>query len=361
MEGDILLVLDSFDPITNYKLRLVTEAQKIINFRSIIFIYEEFGTGGDKVFQTEEKIFLLSSSIPNTPSPSYLIDGDSFSNPKLSVFQKINIQKQRYRRDNIYLLLDSKEYQILEKDPDWASIISTVQIILYILPEHKELINSYSITSKALLFINPSNEINQLSKASILDVNKHNFSETLIEYMNKSGECAIKRIKNHLSESRFKHSLRVAGTVKKICEMVNVEDAEFCYDAYLAALYHDICKEMPVDMQESIAQKILDMHDYSHWKVLHGPIAAWYLRNKYLFNNDDILEAIAQHTTPSEDPKRITVFVHLADKLEIGKKDRYPEDIYNTAWGLIENQKPLEAFDFLLNYFDSIKEKKEQK
>lgn len=262
MEGDILLVLDNFDPVTNYKLRLVAEAQQIVNFRAIIFAYEEFGNKGDRVFQNEEKIFLLSSSLPNTPSPSYLIDGDSFSKPNLSVFQKINAQRQRYRQDNIYLLLDSKEYQILEQDPDWPSIISTVQIILYTLPEHKELINTYSITSKTLLFLNPSKEINQLSKASILEVNRQNFSEALIEYMNKSEECAIKRIKSHLSDSRFKHSLRVAGTVKRICEILNVNNAEFCYDAYLAALYHDICKEMPMDMQESIAQDVLEIHHY---------------------------------------------------------------------------------------------------
>lgn len=269
-----MLVLDGFDPITNYKLRLVSESQKIINFRAIIFLYEEFGAREDRVFQTEEKIFLLSSSLPNTPSPSYLIDGDSFSNPKQSVFHKINAQKLRYKRDNIYLLLDSKEYQILEQSPEWPSIISTVQIILYILPEHKEFMNSYSLTSKSLLFINPTKEINKLSKASILEVNRQNFSDTLIEYMNKSSECAIKRIKSHLSDHRFKHSLRVAGTVKRICEMVGVEDSEFCYDAYLSALYHDICKEMPVDIQESMAREVLGIHDYESLNMLHGPIAA---------------------------------------------------------------------------------------
>lgn len=73
------------------------------------------------------------------------------------------------------------------------------------------------------------------------------------------------------------------------------------------------------------------------------------------------MEAIAQHTVPSEHPKRITIFLYLADKLEVGKKDRYPEDIYGKVWELIEGQKPVEAFNFLINYFYDLKQKKRQK
>lgn len=357
MPHNILLVFGNFDPITNYKIRLVEEATKVEAINTIIFLHEYFKDNLNRIFGQDEKIALLSATLPNTFSPSYVIDGNSFTDQDLSITQKIQFQKNKYKKAVFYLLIDSNEYLILEQTKDWPYILSTTQIILYILPEHQDLEHSYSITSKQLIFLNPTEELNRLSKASAFDVTKEAFNQTLIDYMNKSGECAIKRIKAHLSPERFRHSLRVAGTIKRICEVLEIEDIELCYDSYLSAIYHDICKEIPKEVQESIAKEQLALDDYSSWKVLHGPIGAWYLRKKYLFANEDILEAISQHTVPSDDPKMITIFLFLADKLEPERKKELPENIYNNAWDLIERKHPVEALNFLISYFE---EKKQQ-
>ncbi|GCE63129.1 bis(5'-nucleosyl)-tetraphosphatase (symmetrical) YqeK [Candidatus Mycoplasma haematohominis] len=352
--NNILLVFDDFDPVTNYKIRLVEETRKIETINTIIFLYEAFKGQSDRAFQQDEKVALLSATLPNTLSPSYIIDGDSFTNTDLTIFQKIQLQKKKYKSSSLYLLLDTKEYQILEQSSEWPLILTIVNLVVYVLPEHKELVHTYSFTSKPIIFINPTDEINALSKASLLEVTKSGFNQTLIDYMNKSDECAIKRIKSHLSPERFRHSLRVAGTIKRICELLEIEDMELRYDSYISALYHDICKEIPRETQESIAKETLAWDDYISWKVLHGPIGAWYLRNKYLFTNEDILEAISQHTVPNDDPKMITIFLFLADKLEPERQKEYP-NIYKDAWDLIERKLPMEAFNFLISYFEELK------
>lgn len=220
------------------------------------------------------------------------------------------------------------------------------------MPEDEEILNDNFLKSREVLFIGNTKELEELSKASVLNVNKNLFNPLIIEFMNVSEEVAIKRIKNHLSNNRFKHSLRVAGTIKQIHEIAEINDAELCYDSYLAALYHDICKEMNINEQIKISKEKLGLESYESSKILHGPVGAWYIKEKYLLNKEDILEAISQHTVPSENPKMITMLLFLADHLEIEKKRRYPENLYQEVWNLISQKEIYAAFTKVKNYCD---------
>lgn len=355
---NILLVPDEYEPISNYKLELIKEAQKILEFESVIFIYDK-RTKGDRIFTQEEKLILLGSALPNSLSPKYIIDGNSFKDVNASLYENIQMQKEKHKDADIYLLLDSKEFNALKESSDLVYIFAICKLILYVFPEDKEILERLPITKQDVLLIANSPELNKLSKASIFNVHSSFFPPLIIEYMNKSSECAIKRIKNHLSDSRFKHSLRVAGTIQKIHELIDLQDAELRYDSYIAALYHDICKEFATDALIEIAANELGIFKFAHPNVLHGPVGAWYISKYYLFpKGTDILEAIQQHTVPSVNPKPMTKLLFLADHLEINKKNRYPEGAYEEVWSLIEQKNIDKAFTILLQHCMNIRNKK---
>lgn len=347
---NILLVFDDFDPVSNYVFKLVDETKKIVALDVIVFIHHAFKPKSEGIFLQSEKMMFLSSTIPNTPSPMNVIYGESFIKEKITISEKINFYRKMYCGGNFYILLDSNKFNFLVNGKDWSTILSTSQIVLYIFPEHKDISHSYSLTSQNILFINPSKEINEIKNSSIYDVGVGSFSDLIVDVINKSDVCAFKRIQKHLSEKRFQHSVRVAETVKKICDLLHEEDEEFRYYSYISAIYHDICKELPEQQQRFIAENILGMDEYSSWKVLHGPIASWYLRKKYLFDNQDVLEAVANHTIPGENPKKMTMLLYLADRLEPGKKDRYPANVYNESWRLISEECLEASFYYFLNW-----------
>ncbi|OAL10706.1 nicotinate-nucleotide adenylyltransferase [Candidatus Mycoplasma haematobovis] len=355
---NILLVPDEYEPISNYKLELIKEAQKVLDTNSVIFIYEK-RSQGDRIFTQEEKLVLLGSAIPNSLSPKYIIDGNSFKDINTSLYENIQMQKEKHKDADLFLLLDSREFNRLKDSTDLIYILTICKLVLYVFPEDKEILERLPMTTHHPLLIANSVEISKLSKASIFNVHESYFSPLIIEYMNKSSECAIKRIKNHLSDSRFKHSLRVAGTVQKIHEIIELKDMELRYDSYIAALYHDICKEFSNEALIEIAASELGIFKFPHPKVLHGPVGAWYISKYYLFpKGTDILEAIAQHTVPSVNPKPITKLLFLADHLELNKKDRYPQEVYENIWNLIEAKDIDKAFSTLIAYCDAVRAKK---
>ncbi|AEG73453.1 nicotinate-nucleotide adenylyltransferase [Mycoplasma haemofelis str. Langford 1] len=350
--SNILLVFDDFEPISNYKLSLVEKARDLVTPDTIVFGYFP-KSSGDRIFQREEKIALLGASIPNSPTPRYVIDGNSFEKESPSLCYRIQEQKAKHKNADLYLLLDSREFEVLRSSQELVYILSMVQLVLYVLPEHKEILERMPLVMQHPILIANTPELNKLANSSIFEMDGDTFPPLVQEYVNKSSECAIKRIKKYLSPTRFKHSLRVAGAIQKINETIELEDAELRYNSYIAALYHDICKEFKKEELIEIAGRELGITSFPSYKVLHGPVGAWFMKTNYLFNDENILEAVAEHTVPSENPKKITKLLYLADHLELEKRDRYPDDIYNQVWEFLDQKDVDKAFEMLLNFCNS--------
>lgn len=128
-------------------------------------------------------------------------------------------------------------------------------------------------------------------------------------------------IKNTLSEKRFNHTL---GVVKRAIEYAKVYNANI-EDVKLAALSHDIAKEIPFEecMKKVEELKIqLDEIEIKNFNLLHAKLGAEIIKNKYHFN-DDIINAIKYHTTGRENMSILEKIIFLADATEENRN--YPE------------------------------------
>ena len=127
-------------------------------------------------------------------------------------------------------------------------------------------------------------------------------------------EKIIDYIKQNLSDYRFKHTMGVAETARKLAEL-NGEDTE---DAYIAGLLHDCAKEIAYNDMLALLEKYnlkADNLTKSSAALLHGPLGA--LIAKDLFGvSDKIVEAITYHTTGKANMDMLTKIVYIADFVE---------------------------------------------
>lgn len=122
-------------------------------------------------------------------------------------------------------------------------------------------------------------------------------------------------LKKELSEFRYKHTLGCANTCRDLAEKLGCNEEK----AYLAGLLHDCAKEMDFAKQLDFARK----HGYApdditlnSLHILHAPVSAMLAKEKYGIDDEEILDAIACHTTGKENMTLLDRILFVADLIE---------------------------------------------
>ena len=129
-------------------------------------------------------------------------------------------------------------------------------------------------------------------------------------------------VKSKMSLKRFTHTLGVVEMSEKLAKIYNA-DIEKCK---VAALLHDICKEMDMEYIKNICKNNfmneLSEEDLENNEILHGFAGAYYVKNELGINDKEILNAIKYHTVGAKDMTLLEKIVYIADAIEYGRN--YP-------------------------------------
>ena len=129
-------------------------------------------------------------------------------------------------------------------------------------------------------------------------------------------------VKSKMSLKRFTHTLGVVEMSEKLAKIYNA-DIEKCK---VAALLHDICKEMNMEYIKNICKNNfineLSEEDLENNEILHGFAGAYYVKNELGINDKEILNAIKYHTVGAKDMTLLEKIVYIADAIEYGRN--YP-------------------------------------
>ncbi len=125
-----------------------------------------------------------------------------------------------------------------------------------------------------------------------------------------------------LSQKRYEHSAAVARQAVRLAQRYGADPEK----ADTAAIFHDICKEMPPEEQlQWIAKSgiILDSVTRQQPDLWHGPAAAGYLGAVLHISDPDLLAAVRYHTSGRAQMSLLEKIVYLAD---LTSEDRsYPD------------------------------------
>lgn len=129
-------------------------------------------------------------------------------------------------------------------------------------------------------------------------------------------------VKSKMSLKRFTHTLGVVEMSEKLAKIYNA-DIEKCK---VAALLHDICKEMDMEYIKNICKNNfmneLSEEDLENNEILHGFAGACYVKTELGINDKEILNAIKYHTVGAKNMTLVEKIVYIADAIEYGRN--YP-------------------------------------
>ncbi len=126
-----------------------------------------------------------------------------------------------------------------------------------------------------------------------------------------------KNLKKNLSKKRYKHTLSVAKTSKKLAKNYNV-DIKKCY---IAALLHDYTKEYNLKDQELIINTHFKNEEvYNIKPAWHSYTASIEVNKIFGIDDEDILNAIKYHTLGHKDMNDIAKVIFIADYIEPTRK-----------------------------------------
>lgn len=118
-------------------------------------------------------------------------------------------------------------------------------------------------------------------------------------------------VKKNISEHRYLHSLSVADTCKQLASYHGVDSNR----AYLSGLLHDCCKFK----NESILIDYLKKYDSEKlngcFGAYHSWVAPYYLKEKLGFDDEEVLNAIYNHTILNSNDN-LSLILYIADKRE---------------------------------------------
>lgn len=140
---------------------------------------------------------------------------------------------------------------------------------------------------------------------------------------------AIEIVKEKLPEKRFNHSLRVAETAVKLADIYDGDKDK----AELAGVLHDYSKYDDLGtMYQVVTQHDLDSNLLSYGsEILHGPVCAVIMKEKYGIDDQEVLDAIHFHTTGRAQMSKTEKIVFIADYIEPKRTIPGVEDIREMA------------------------------
>lgn len=136
-------------------------------------------------------------------------------------------------------------------------------------------------------------------------------------------EQEAKRLaRKNLSPKRYEHTLNVCKLAKELARRGGIDVKK----AALAALLHDLAKEMPrQELLQIFAENVIMSQDVLSrpMPVWHGVAASILAQTQYGVDDADILSAVACHTTGKANMTVLDKIIYIADMAS--EERTYPE------------------------------------
>ena len=134
---------------------------------------------------------------------------------------------------------------------------------------------------------------------------------------NEAIEAARQYLEQHSKPSRLEHTRGVVETAEKLALKYGADVEK----AKTAAWFHDIAKNMDVEeLDRQVKEKGLEGRLTGNPDLSHSKVGACLLKDEFGIDDEDILNAVAFHTTGRAGMSTLEKIIFLADAIEPSRK-----------------------------------------
>ncbi len=120
-------------------------------------------------------------------------------------------------------------------------------------------------------------------------------------------------VKVRLTDKRYNHTMSVIETATALAEKYGADKEK----AYIAALFHDACKNLDIGEMNMLAEKYEIGEVYlDKPQLAHSKLAAAIIQDKFSVYDEDIINAISYHTTGRAGMSLLEKIIYIADATE---------------------------------------------
>ena len=139
------------------------------------------------------------------------------------------------------------------------------------------------------------------------------------------------KLKEMMTKTRYQHACRVSLLAQKIAEYYNLPIQK----TMISALTHDCAKDYSLEELKNLVDKYnikLNKVEKSIPKIWHAYVGAEMVKDIFMVDDWEILDAIRYHSTASSKLGLIGKIVYIADKIEPNRKLAKIRKLYEKVW-----------------------------
>ena len=305
---NIVLFGGAFDPIHFGHINMAKEASKQLD-ADIFFIPAKIAVWKNDSAPIEDKINMIQLAIEGEKRfhlSRYEADSQEEVNYSIDTVKHF---KESYKDSRLYFLIGADQVNSFHKWKDADELAELATIVYFKRPDLE--LSDENIKRFKMKEIS-GGEVD-VSSTDIRDLKSLETPDSVIDYIIDHRLYFMQRIAGYMSEKRLLHVISTAKLSYEVALANNLKDAK---KALIAALLHDIGKEMPMSEQrEVMAEHFRDYLNYPP-AIYHQFIGVYLVERDFDIHDPVILDAIMFHTTANSNMTDVGIIVHCVDKIE---------------------------------------------
>ena len=296
----------SFDPIHLGHTHMALCASKQLD-ADVIFLPSKAAVWKKESTPVDHKIRMVELAIEDNPRfhmDLYEVrkgEEQNYSIDTVKYFVK------EYPSDQFYYLIGTDQVNAFHKWKNAKELSELAQIIYFARPGYQ--LDENNIKEFKMMKIDGDEK--EISSTHIRDLNALELDKKVLDYIVSNNLYFVSKIREFLSEKRFKHCISVANLAYDIAKKHNYKKPE---DAFIAGLLHDISKEIP-NKEKTMVEHYKEYADLPIFSY-HQFVSEYIARTEFGIEDKDILEAIEFHATGKDNMSDLAKIIYAADKIE---------------------------------------------
>ena len=299
----------AFDPIHNGHLNMAENAKKTLD-GEIILVPARISVWKENSAPIQDKIAMIELAIKNRKG--FSIEKYELENGKDITYSvdTVSFLKEKYPFDKLFLLIGTDQVNEFHRWKEADKIAELTQIVFFSRPDYK--LSKDNVEKYHMVQIS-GNEL-EVSSTKIRELKSFDLPSDVLFYIVEhdlyEGMVELNKI---LTPNRLSHSKSVARLAYEIAISNHLDNPN---RYFVAGLFHDIGKDIPLEKQFEITKKHFPEYASLPKFAYHQFAGSILAQKMFDIHDQDIISAIKYHSTGSDDMCLMAKIIYASDKIE---------------------------------------------